>query len=87
MSHPSITSMLGASFNRCSVMNKGISVRSSLRTSLVVQWFRFHPSDAGDAGLISGQGTKIPHAILSSQNKKRSSLKGRVILSVPERGH
>ena len=87
MSHRSIASALGASLNRCSLMNKGILLRSSLRASLVVQWLRSHPSDAGGAGLISGQGTKIPHAIWSSQNKKRSSLKGRVILSLPKRGH
>ena len=31
-------------------------------TSLVVQWLRLHAPRAGDLGLISGQGTKIPHA-------------------------
>ena len=30
-------------------------------TSLVVQW-KNPPSNAGDAGLIPGWGTKIPHA-------------------------
>ena len=39
-----------------------------------MQWLRFHPSDAGGAGLISGQATKIPHAIWSSQNKKKKFL-------------
>ena len=28
----------------------------------MVQWFKSMPSDAGDAFLICGQGTKIPHA-------------------------
>ena len=32
-------------------------------TSLVVQWLRNLPSKAGDAGLIPGRGTKIPHAM------------------------
>ena len=39
------------------------------RTSLVVQWLRLHAPNAGDPGLIPGQGTrshmpqlKIPHA-------------------------
>ena len=31
-------------------------------TSLVVQWLKNPPSNAGDAGLIPGQGTKIPNA-------------------------
>ena len=28
---------------------------------LVVQWLKNPPYNAGDAGLIPGQGTKIPH--------------------------
>ena len=32
------------------------------RTSLAAQWLRLCPSNAGDAGLIPGRGTKIPHA-------------------------
>ena len=35
-------------------------------TSLGVQWLRLHVFNAGDAGLIAGQGTKIPHAVLHS---------------------
>ena len=31
-------------------------------TSLVVQWLRLHAPNAGDMGLIPGQGTKIPPA-------------------------
>ena len=31
-------------------------------TSLVVQWLRLHAPNAGDMGLIPGQGTKIPQA-------------------------
>jgi len=42
------------------------SPRSSLKaipwTSLAVQGLRFHASNAGGAGLIHGQRTKIPHA-------------------------
>jgi len=32
-------------------------------TSLVVQWLRLHASNAGDAGSIPGQGTKILYAV------------------------
>ena len=35
---------------------------STVGTSLVVQWLRIQPANAGDTGLIPGQGTKIPHA-------------------------
>ena len=31
-------------------------------TSLVVQWLRLHASNAGNAGSIPGQGTKILYA-------------------------
>ena len=40
-------------------------------TSLVVQWLRFHASNARGAGLIPGQGTKIPHAVQRGQNKNK----------------
>ena len=30
---------------------------------LLVQWFRLHASNAGDAGLIPDRGTKILHAM------------------------
>ena len=30
-------------------------------TSLVVQWLRFCASNAGKAGSMPGQGTKVPH--------------------------
>ena len=39
-----------------------------LKTSLVVQWLRFHASTAGETGYIPGWGTKIPYA--SWCNKK-----------------
>ena len=39
-----------------------LEVWAFLGTSLVVQWLRFHSCTAGVAGLISGQGNKIPHA-------------------------
>ena len=44
--------------------------RVSLRTSLVVQWLRLCASNAGYAGLIPGQGTKIPHAVWQKKKKK-----------------
>ena len=40
-------------------------------TSLVVQQLRLHASNAGDVGLIPGQGTNIPHAMLSQAKKKK----------------
>ena len=56
--------------------------RRSQGTSLVIQWLRFHTSDAGDLGLIPGQGTrshmlqlrvcmpplKIPHAAMKMED-------------------
>ena len=41
-----------------------------LGSSLAVQWLRLRASTAGGAGLIPGQGTKIPHAVWHSQKKK-----------------
>ena len=38
-------------------------------TSVAVQWLRFCPSNAGSAGSIPGQGTKIPHAVWHGQKK------------------
>ena len=35
-------------------------------TSLVIQWLRLHASTARGTGVIPGQGTKIPHAMLHS---------------------
>ena len=40
------------------------------KASLVVQWLRLYASTAGGTGSISGQGTKIPHAMEHSQKKK-----------------
>ena len=42
-----------------------------LGTSLTVLWLRLPASNAGDLGLIPGQGTKIPHAVQHSQEKKK----------------
>ena len=36
-------------------------------TSLVVKWLRLCASNAGDAGSIPGQGTKIPYATYQGQ--------------------
>ena len=41
--------------------------------SLGVQWFRLRASNAEGAGLISGWGTKIPHALHAAKKKKSSS--------------
>ena len=40
-----------------------------METFLVVQWLRLHASTTGDAHLILGRGTKIPH-VPSPQNYK-----------------
>ena len=40
-----------------------------LWTSLVVQWLKLHPSNAGDTGLISGWGTEILHTLWHNQKK------------------
>ena len=40
------------------------------RTSLVVQWLRLSIPNAGGAGSIPGQGTKIPHAVCCTKKKK-----------------
>ena len=40
------------------------------RTSLVVQWLRFHVSTAGSTGLILVRGTKIPHGAQCRQKPK-----------------
>ena len=37
----------------------------------MVQWLRLHAANAGDVGLIPGQGTKIPHVAQCGQNTKR----------------
>ena len=47
------------------------SKRVVFGTFLVAQWLRLRASKAGDAGLIPGQGTKIPHA--TWPKKKRLS--------------
>ena len=52
-------------------------------TSLAVQWLRLRTSTAGGAGLISGQGTKIPHAAWRGQKKKKKKSTGSFFGSVP----
>ena len=39
----------------------------------MVQWLRLHTCNAGDMGLIPGQGTKILNAARCSQKKKKKS--------------
>ena len=46
-----------------------------MRTSLGVQRLRLCASNAGDAGSIPGQGTKIPHAVWCGQKKKKKDVK------------
>ena len=38
---------------------------------LVAQWLKSHTSNARGAGVISGQGTKIPHATRSGQKEEK----------------
>ena len=46
--------------------------KSSLGTSLALQWLRPQASITGGAGLIPSMGTKIPQAVHSSQNKQKT---------------
>ena len=41
--------------------------------SLAVQWLRLCASTAGGMGLISGWGTKVPHAVQPKQNKTKQN--------------
>ena len=45
-------------------------VLTPTRNSLLVQWLTLCASNTGDMGSLSGQGTKIPHTMWSSQKKK-----------------
>ena len=40
----------------------------------MVQGLRFHAANARDAGLIRGQGTKIPHAVQGGQMIKEKKI-------------
>ena len=44
-------------------------------TSLAVQWLRLHAPNAQGIGSIPGWGTKIPHAVLCGQKKKKKRIK------------
>ena len=48
-----------------------MSQGTELGTSTVVQWLRLRASQAGDMGLIPGQGTKILHASRCGKEKKK----------------
>ena len=37
---------------------------------MAICWLRLHISNAGDAGSVPGQGTKIPHAVQCSHKIK-----------------
>ena len=43
----------------------------TLGNFLAVPWLRFHVPNAECTGLIPGQGSKIPHATQSGQNKTK----------------
>ena len=45
--------------------------QSNLETSLSVQWLRLCISNAGDMGLIPGQGTKISRVTQCGQGEKK----------------
>ena len=49
--------------------------KSGIGNSLAVQWLRLHTSSAGGAGLIPGQGTRIPHATRHSQKVRKKERK------------
>ena len=54
--------------NFCSPFSANLYINNrALGTSLVVQWLRCCASNAGGMGLIPGQETKIPYAMLCSQ--------------------
>ena len=52
----------------------GWSRKGLLGTSLVVQWLRLWPSNAGGAGSISGQGNKVSRDCRVVQLKKKGDL-------------
>ena len=48
-------------------------------TPLVIQWLRLCISNAGGAGLILSQGTKIPQAEWCSQKKSKQASKNKQV--------
>ena len=56
---------------------------TKMGTSLVVQWLRLCTSNAGGMGLTPGRGTRILHAMLHGQKKKKklTKMKARKCLS------
>ena len=58
-------------FSKMPMMRLEVKVKS-WGTFPLVQWLRLHTSDAGDTGLITGLGTKIPHAAQYGQNIKNN---------------
>ena len=53
-------------------MRKRIKQKMGIGTSLAVQWLRLHASNAGGAGSIPSQGTKITHTAWSGPKKKKN---------------
>ena len=78
---PSYT--VGGNVNWCSYYGKqyGSSLKKlKIGDFLTVQWLRLRASTAGGAGLIPGQGTKIPHAMQSKKEKKKAKTKNRATI-------
>lgn len=48
-------------------------VKIGIGTSLVVQWLRFHASNAGVTGSIPDGEIQIPHAMQYGQKKKKKT--------------
>ena len=51
------------------------SFKGKWGTFLRAQWLRLHASNAGDMGLIPGQGTNSLYAITASEKTKQRTLK------------
>ena len=49
----------------------------------MVQWLRLHAPNAGGPGLISGQGTKIPHAATKDPVRHHGGQKSSVLQRRP----
>ena len=65
---------------------EGPSLRkTSLRTSLVVQWLELCASSAGGLSSILGWGTKIPQAVRCGQKKKKDLKKSWCVHSLHAR--
>ena len=55
-------------------MTQFSQIKIGIGTSLVVQWLRFHDSNAGVTGSISDGEINIPHAMQYDQKKKKTGI-------------